>query len=162
MSGNGELGSQVTCEDLVCSKCDRKETVCAEKGPGLHQRILWAAQQKGWDRAPGPEGGWLCNKELVAQGDEGAALDSACEGQPVGQGAVALCSQNSLGFITSKTPRDVVYPGGKTGRAWTGIHLTNKIAPIGSPWSSRNPAVMFYLNDHLARYLHGILKHSET
>ena len=34
--------------------------------------------------------------------------------------------------------------------AWTGIHLTSMIAPVGSPWSSRNPIVI-----HHTRLLRG-------
>lgn len=59
------------------------------------------------------------------------------------KGAVALCSLGSLGLITENEPQEVVYPDGM---AWVGVHLTDKIAPIGSKWSSRNPII---INDNI-------------
>ena len=58
------------------------------------------------------------------------------------RGKLALCSQGSLGLITENEPREVTYPDGSKGIAFVGIHMTDKIAPIGSPWSSRNPAIV--------------------
>ena len=54
-------------------------------------------------------------------------------------GAIAYCSNNKLGLITSTTKVEVTYPDDTTDEAWTGIHLTGK---MGTPWSSRNPLVV--------------------
>ncbi len=66
------------------------------------------------------------------------------------KGALAFCSLNSLGLITSEKPRTITYSDGNTGIAWIGIHLTDKIAPVGSLWSSRNPRVVGYVDDFKA------------
>ena len=57
-------------------------------------------------------------------------------------GAIARCSRGAVGMILYDNPQDVTYPDGNKGKAWVGIHLTDVIAPIGSPWSSRNPRVL--------------------
>jgi hypothetical protein len=68
-------------------------------------------------------------------------------------GAVAYCSAECLGLITSTEPQDVTYTDGTVGKAWTGIQLTEgdfiingqqvHITP-GMPWSSRTPKVVRY------------------
>lgn len=58
------------------------------------------------------------------------------------KGSLAFCGLNCLGLITSDRKKKVRYDDGKFGYAWTGIHLTDKIAEIGSPWSSRTPRVI--------------------
>jgi hypothetical protein len=55
------------------------------------------------------------------------------------KGTLALCSRGALGLITHDEPQRVTYPDGSKGFAYIGIHLTDKISPIGSPWSSRTP-----------------------
>lgn len=67
-------------------------------------------------------------------------------------GTLAICSLGTLGLITCDAPQEITYQNGNKGTAWTGIHLTNKIAPIGSPWSSRNPKVVGYI-DGISVYL---------
>ena len=62
-------------------------------------------------------------------------------------GTLALCSMGALGMITSDTMMDVVYGDGNTGIAYIGMHLTDKIAPIGSRWSSRKPKVVGHISD---------------
>lgn len=74
------------------------------------------------------------------------------------QYALALCSLKTLGLILSPTPVPVIYPNGATGVAWTGIHLSNKVAPVGSPWSSRNPVVLDYLPEVAAKALRKMWK----
>ena len=54
-------------------------------------------------------------------------------------GVIAICSRGSLGLITKDEPQPVTYPDGTKGEAWVGIHLTSKISPAGSGWSSRTP-----------------------
>jgi hypothetical protein len=78
------------------------------------------------------------------------------------QGAVAYCSRNELGLITSVDPLTVTYKKCpmclsheqftralihnvelckcETGLAWCGIHLSPE--KFGQPWSSRNPRVI--------------------
>ena len=63
------------------------------------------------------------------------------------KGTLAICSLGTLGLITSDEPQTVTYIDGNKGVAWTGIHLTDKIAPIGSQWSSRNPRAVGHIND---------------
>jgi len=58
------------------------------------------------------------------------------------KGAFAFCSAGCLGLITRDGLQEVTYPDGNKGQAYIGIHLTDKMAPIGSPWSSRNPRVV--------------------
>ena len=62
-------------------------------------------------------------------------------------GAIARCSMGALGLITANDPKKVTYSDGKEGLAWVGIHLTNTMATIGSPWSSRKPQVLAYIDD---------------
>ena len=57
-------------------------------------------------------------------------------------GRLAFCGKGSLGLITEDDKRVVCYPDGTRGLVFVGVHLTDKIAPIGSPWSSRNPQVV--------------------
>jgi len=59
-----------------------------------------------------------------------------------GKGLLAYCSKGSLGLITEDFPKQIEYPDGLKGFAFVGVHLTDKIAPIGSPWSSRTPQVV--------------------
>jgi len=61
------------------------------------------------------------------------------------KGALAYCSLNCLGLITEDEPQEVTYPDGNKGIAYVGIHLTGQIAEIGSPWSSRTPRVVGYI-----------------
>jgi hypothetical protein len=50
-------------------------------------------------------------------------------------------------LITENNPRELSYPDGNKGFGYVGIHLTEKIAAIGSPWSSRNPKVICHVDD---------------
>ncbi len=61
------------------------------------------------------------------------------------RGAIAVCGIGTLGLITSRYKEFVTYPDGNTGKAWTGIHLTDKVCPQFSPWSSTRPIVLGYL-----------------
>lgn len=84
------------------------------------------------------------------------------------KGDVARCSKGSLGLITNSEKQHVIYEKclicarGRihlttevlpvcercvTGEAYVGIHLTDLIAPVGSPWSSRTPVVIGSLDD---------------
>ena len=38
--------------------------------------------------------------------------------------------------------QEITYPDGSKGTAWVGIHLTDAVATIGSPWCSRKPTVV--------------------
>jgi hypothetical protein len=58
------------------------------------------------------------------------------------RGAIALCSKGALGMITADAPELITYPDKSQDWSWTGVHLTDKIAPIGSPWSARKPKVV--------------------
>lgn len=55
---------------------------------------------------------------------------------------IARCSQGALGLITSDAQQLLIYKDGTTGWGYTGIHLTDVIAPVGSPWSSRSPRMV--------------------
>lgn len=79
-------------------------------------------------------------------------------------GTVAVCSLGCLGLITKDEPQSVTYricdyckgsvSGAdlddgctcESGTAYVGIHLSSRIAPIGSPWSSRNPRVIGHID----------------
>ena len=63
------------------------------------------------------------------------------------RGALAICGIGTLGLIMTKDPVLVEYPDGNSGMAWSGIHLTSKVCEIGTPWSSRNPVVVGYVED---------------
>lgn len=70
------------------------------------------------------------------------------------KGKLAFCSLGCLGLITEDKQKRVIYKvcdncrDGRgyctceTGMAYVGIHLTDKIVPIGSPWSSRTPRII--------------------
>jgi hypothetical protein len=64
-------------------------------------------------------------------------------------GSLAICGAGTLGLITEDCPREITYPDGNKGLAYVGIHLTDKIAPIGSPWSSRHPKIVGHVTDFL-------------
>jgi len=63
-------------------------------------------------------------------------------GGPPMAGKVGRCSRGALGLITSERPQMVTYPDGSRERAWIGVHLTPEVAPMGSPWSSRDPHIL--------------------
>jgi hypothetical protein len=76
------------------------------------------------------------------------------------KGAIAFCSLNRLGLITSETPIEVTYNDGNKGTSWIGIQLTDgevngvggdngKIIQqkAGDPWMARKPKVIAYLDD---------------
>jgi len=66
--------------------------------------------------------------------------------EKIRKGDIAFCSLGTAGLITEAEPREVTYPDQTTGIAYVGIHLTDKIAPIGSPWSARRPIVMGHID----------------
>jgi hypothetical protein len=61
-------------------------------------------------------------------------------------GTLAICGWGCLGMITNEEPQEVIYSNGSKGMAYVGVHLTNKVAPIGSPWSSRHPQVVGHID----------------
>ena len=63
------------------------------------------------------------------------------------KGSLAICGIGTLGLITKDGPRKITYPDGNSGMAYVGIHLTDKVAPVGSPWSSRTPVVISHVDD---------------
>ncbi|MFZ2051450.1 MAG: hypothetical protein WAU69_11035 [Solirubrobacteraceae bacterium] len=77
------------------------------------------------------------------------------------RGDLAMCSRGALGLVTENKTQRVRYGNQcdycrgaisgadiddgctcETAMAYVGIHLTDKIAAIGSPWCSRNPIVI--------------------
>jgi len=58
-----------------------------------------------------------------------------------------LCGLKCLGLITEDAPKTIKYSNGNRGVAYVGIHLTDKITNIGSPWSSRNPIIVGHIDD---------------
>jgi len=67
------------------------------------------------------------------------------------KGDIGVCSAGALGLITQDGKQPVLYGDGNKDIAYVGIHLTDKIAPIGSPWSSRNPIVIGHISADLIR-----------
>ena len=63
------------------------------------------------------------------------------------KGSLALCGLKCLGLITEDKPQEITYQDGNTGKAYVGIHLTDKVTEIGKPWSSRTPVVIGHIND---------------
>ena len=63
------------------------------------------------------------------------------------KGSIALCGIDCLGLITQDKKQVITYKDGNKGTAYVGIHLTDKVAPIGSPWSSRTPRVICHVKD---------------
>jgi hypothetical protein len=63
------------------------------------------------------------------------------------KGDIAFCSLGCLGLITEDEPQRVFYADGNDGMAYVGIHITDKVAPIGARWSSRNPIVVGHIDD---------------
>ena len=79
-------------------------------------------------------------------------------------GTVAVCSNGCIGLVTEAEPRRITYTlcdycvGAISGAdddsscacvkgiAYVGVHLSNKTAPIGSPWSSRDPRVIGHID----------------
>ena len=65
------------------------------------------------------------------------------------KGTFAVCSRGILGLITSDEPERVEYPDGTFGVAWTGITLAG--GKVGAPWSSRNPRIVGFAEELLAK-----------
>jgi hypothetical protein len=78
------------------------------------------------------------------------------------RGAIALCTRGALGLITCDEAQEVTYNDGNKGVSWTGIQLTNTTiqgmgkdegktfdVKIGSPWSSRTPKVIAYIENFI-------------
>ena len=63
------------------------------------------------------------------------------------KGSLAICGLDTLGLITENEPQEITYRDGNKGYAYMGIHLTDKIAPVGSRWSSRNPKIVGHVDD---------------
>jgi len=61
------------------------------------------------------------------------------------RGAIALCTRNILGLITSKTPQEVTYRDGGKAMAWTGVCIHPEEF-AGRPWSSRTPRVVAFVD----------------
>lgn len=57
------------------------------------------------------------------------------------KGHLARCSKGALGLITVDEKVLVKYQDGTEGMSWIGIHLTDKVAPAGTTWMSRNPTI---------------------
>ena len=109
------------------------------------------------------EYGYKCMKCGVRQVDSDLAENFTCKeilafGKDCRFGAVAYCGIESLGLITSYAPKEVTYPDGNKGMAWTGIHLTDKVTKVGAPWCSKNPRVVGSMKEYAARELERSLK----
>ena len=86
------------------------------------------------------------------------------------RGDIAICSRGCVGLITADMPKWITYKkcdycigaisgadidGAckcETGYAFVGVHLTNKIAAIGAPWSSRNPCVVGHIDQFIPEF----------
>ena len=55
----------------------------------------------------------------------------------------------TIGMITEDQPREIKFKDGNVSESYVGIHLTDKIAPIGHGWSSRNPEVIGHISDYI-------------
>jgi len=88
---------------------------------------------------------WLSDKPADGTKD---ILEKKMDDTPR-RGSLALCGLGCLGVITQDEPKKVKYKDGNEGVAYVGIHVTNKIAKVGSPWSSRNPKVICGVSDIL-------------
>jgi hypothetical protein len=65
----------------------------------------------------------------------------------VKKGDIAVCGLGCLGLITNDSMQEIIYKDGNRGMAYIGIHLTNKIVPMGAEWSSRNPVIVGHIDD---------------
>lgn len=72
--------------------------------------------------------------------------------RPPQKGDLAICSIGCLGLITEDGLQEVNYPNGNWGLTYVGIHLTDKVSPIGSKWTSRNPKLVITTEDLLTLY----------
>ena len=72
--------------------------------------------------------------------------DSFNDAQKIRKGDIAICGLGTTGLITNPEPQSVTYEDGSTGVAYVGIHLTNMLVPIGSPWSSRRPIIIGHID----------------
>ena len=97
----------------------------------------------------------LCGKRLAARVEDDGSISGWVwwrADRPAllpRKGAIAFCSIGKLGLITSDGPHEITYSDGNKGLSWTGIQLTNKHpdTPVGSPWASRTPHVVGYIDD---------------
>ena len=65
------------------------------------------------------------------------------------KGTLAICSRGILGLITSDGVKEITYPDGTKGMAYTGIKLSGP--DIGEPWLSRTPNVVAFVEELLAK-----------
>ena len=63
------------------------------------------------------------------------------------KGDIAVCSLGCLGLVMEDGPQEIIYQDGNRGIAYTGIHITNKIVPVGSEWTSRSPIVVGHVDN---------------
>ncbi len=88
--------------------------------------------------------------------DEPFVLVASPDDKPLyRKGTIAVCSLGCLGLITESRPKEVEYVDGNKGFAWVGIHLTDKVSPVGSPWSSRTPFVVGHTDELAANFFLG-------
>lgn len=77
------------------------------------------------------------------------------------RGAVAKCSVGRIGLITSDQPEKMVFFNGDEAMVWKGVQLTNGLGgknkdypqKVGDFWCSKNPEVLFYIEDMLNTHL---------
>jgi hypothetical protein len=62
------------------------------------------------------------------------------------RGSLARCSYDSIGLILSDSKERVEYHDGNVGKAWVGVHLTNKLTKVGKRWTSQDPYVIEHIN----------------
>lgn len=63
------------------------------------------------------------------------------------KGDIGICGEGCLGLIMHDDAQEVIYSDGNRGIAYVGVHLTNKIIPVGAEWSSRSPTVVGHVDD---------------
>lgn len=69
----------------------------------------------------------------------------------VSKGSIAICGWGCLGLITEDEPKEITYTDGNKAKAYIGIHLTDKISPVGSKWSSRKPKIVGHIEQFITK-----------
>ena len=63
------------------------------------------------------------------------------------RGDIAICGIGTLGLITENGLKPLIYSNGNRGMAYLGVHLTDRVAPVGSQWSSRTPIIVGHVDN---------------
>ena len=63
------------------------------------------------------------------------------------RGDIAICGIGTLGLVLEDGMQDITYDNGQRGKAYIGVHLTDKVCEVGGKWSSRDPVIVGHIDN---------------